>query len=700
MKESRVPQIKTILLVLFLFMTLNFTLADDRSYLQGLIDGSSGTVSIPAGTYTIGDELIIDQSKTILASGTVIIKQTNYQKAVFQVDCSNVTIDGFKLEGTGSSHVISSADHNAIDVLGLENDYLENITIQNCEIYNWGYAGIRLKFVEKLYIKENTIYDITYAGIMLLSCSNTGVSSSTNQVWKNNISHIECLTENDHGYGIAVNVADSSDPRSTDIVVSENTVTDVATWEGLDTHGGTNITFYKNTVTNCSRGIVATIVPDTYAPLNCRIEENTITTNVNYAPYGIVIRGLDNSLATGRIYNNTVDGHGYADSSTIGAITSYLTQGIEIEDNIIKNSKRTAVCMYYGNSGFLIDGNQFHNTIHGSAPVSIRITYVQGYPNNGGISNNIFTNDPCAWSISNGNSSYNYVTTANNIDIASPTYQVSGLSETRTGFNPDGLPYYSFSWNAAPNAASYKVYFGTTTLIERANPTTPNWSYGYPLTWNKTYQYRIDSINPDGDCIKEGDVKTFSTGTDPNLAAAVTTIDEEIYAYYADGRPYYRFSWDAAANAEDYKVYFGTTNLLYRTTTAGLTWSYGPASFNKTYKIRVDTINQYGQITTGSVMTFTTPSSAAPAAVTDVSAVVYQRHADGRPYYRYSWSAAANATDYKVYFGTTTLIERTTTEDLTWSYGPMTIGKNYQIRIDSVNQYGTTTGSVYWVTAQ
>ena len=67
------------------------------------------------------------------------------------------------------------------------------------------------------------------------------------------------LPEGSDAYGIMVN--DQGAPRSSDVEVSYNTVADVPTWHGLDTHGGLRLSFIGNTVLRVRRGLFITSSP-------------------------------------------------------------------------------------------------------------------------------------------------------------------------------------------------------------------------------------------------------------------------------------------------------------------------------------------------------------------------------------------------------------------------------------------------------
>ena len=86
------------------------------------------------------------------------------------------------------------------------------------------------------------------------------------------------LANGDNAYGIAVS-AYGGEPRSSDVTVTGNTVEDVPTWHGLDTHGGLRIAFTNNTVRRASRALF--ITTDTSGN---RATDITVTGNVFGSP--------------------------------------------------------------------------------------------------------------------------------------------------------------------------------------------------------------------------------------------------------------------------------------------------------------------------------------------------------------------------------------------------------------------------------
>ncbi len=248
------------------------------------------------------------------------------------------------------------------------------------------------------------------------------------------------------------------------------------------------------------------------------------------------------------------------------------------------------------------------------------------------------------------------------------------------------------SWTADANATSHDVYFGTTTPgVFQGNQAATTFDTG-TMDNDTTYYWRIDEKNAIG--TTTGSVWSFTTivaapdqasGPDPNDGDTLLSLDADLY-------------WDAAARAENYDVYFGTDSTPDATELQGnqAATSYDPNTMdaNITYYWRIDSNNVAG-MTTGNVWSFTAmplpgqASSPNPAdGATDVNLT-----AD------LSWTAGTNAATYDVYLGTDSTPDSGellgNTSATNYDAGVMTASTTYYWLIDSKNDSGTTTGTVW-----
>ena len=210
---------------------------------------AGSTLDLTGCTYT--DGATVNKALTIIGgtlrfpSGTTGLSITH----------NDVTIDGMTIIGTQYAHM---ANDYAILVLGSTASPLTGVVIRNNHISSVGKEGIEANHASGAIISNNTIEDVAYAGIVVFSAAGGSISDNTIRRIGHTIAPAE-LPEGSDAYGIMVN--DQGGAPSTDVLVSGNTVEDVPTWHGLDTHGGQRISFINNIVRRCRRGLFITSSP-------------------------------------------------------------------------------------------------------------------------------------------------------------------------------------------------------------------------------------------------------------------------------------------------------------------------------------------------------------------------------------------------------------------------------------------------------
>jgi hypothetical protein len=338
-----------------------------------IADANPGdTIFFDYGTngYKINGSLEI-KKKLILDGGEkdnrhVQIEQDNALFPVFKITASNVTVKNFQLKGTGTQTSPGQRYYSAIYALGENRQFISNVDVEDCWIFDWPYAGILYEYVTNFSISYNHIWNVSYAGIATLSGGDGG---AWNYINNNNISSIPG-TSSLNGYGVFTSRWTSADSVSKKIYVRDNTVNNVMIWEALDTHGGDNIDFINNTITNSARGI-AVVDSMGIAPKNCDIIDNNIDagwkSGFGNTYEGIGVAGVKNSTRATNctVKNNTVIGYGNP-FTTYGAIRVRDTTGLKIWDNTIKDSIYSGILIIFNNIDLNIGRNIFHNTLIGT----------------------------------------------------------------------------------------------------------------------------------------------------------------------------------------------------------------------------------------------------------------------------------------------------------------------------------------------
>jgi hypothetical protein len=313
--------------------------------------------------------LTVDEPTDVVFSGAGRIVVPEGGTYGILVRSSDVTITDARIDGPGSSFPDQNAARTAIWLQGAPaGGWLERITITGGTLEHFGYAGVRAEYVRDLRICGVRISDIAYAGVQMLSVVGGTVSGC----------EISDLTHDPYpnSYGIAATrntreqIADA--PRCERIEITGNVVRNVPRWEGIDTHGGVDITIADNTVIDCATGIA--LVPlkrysadgkdDTVdaAPLDCVVRHNTVTwtgafpdrgamrAGINFVGAGAVI-GDDVERATGSIVDNTISGYGSVSDpgAIVGAMLIYTTRGLQVTDNEIVSGYRRGIVLYHSN---------------------------------------------------------------------------------------------------------------------------------------------------------------------------------------------------------------------------------------------------------------------------------------------------------------------------------------------------------------
>jgi len=250
-----------------------------------------------SGSFTI--------SKSMTLKGVSIDASANDPGITVTAD--NVTLDHVKVTGAQASTF--RWDEKCIVGAGSSSNSVSGLVIKSSTITRCGYGGIYLHFASNATISSNKISNVVYAGILLSSVSNSKVLSNT----ITGVGVHGSGANSNNAYGITATQEDG--PHSSDVLVQGNTVSDIPTWHGLDTHGGVRITFRDNTIFAVRRAIFLTS-----SPTDAVVDGNDITAPTaaqqgdcpSDAPdsYCKDVRGISLFGGSATIDDNT--GHGFS----------------------------------------------------------------------------------------------------------------------------------------------------------------------------------------------------------------------------------------------------------------------------------------------------------------------------------------------------------------------------------------------------
>ncbi|MGN8024688.1 right-handed parallel beta-helix repeat-containing protein [Microbacterium sp. 22242] len=373
--------------------------ADDTSAVQSAISAAATfglSVDLRGLTYKTTDQLNLPAG-AVLMNGT--IHCTGTAKKIVSITASNVRVTNVTIIGRHSVATAASNEYGIFVGGASAGAPISNITVDHCTIALVGMYGIYHQYVNNFSVERNHIRDLGYAGYAGLSVSNGEIVG--------NYIHDILAGFSANGYGITLTRTSSdsltTDPRSTDVIISRNRIVNIP-WEGIDTHGGRNITVANNDVFGCLVGIAMVGAVSAgginIAPLNVNVIGNTVDSKVSNGTIGHAISiagapGADNSAsaesATGQVIGNTIIGCGLESSSVSGAVRLRDTSGFLVSGNLIIEPSPHGIIIANTNFGVTVIGNTIVD--HWSSSVSIAsAVYIQSTYNDGIISANLHRN--------------------------------------------------------------------------------------------------------------------------------------------------------------------------------------------------------------------------------------------------------------------------------------------------------------------
>ena len=244
---------------------LHYGIHDLDTLRAAIREADSGiTITLPQNmVFELGHEPL-EFTKPLRLTGGIFYADS----IAFNIETSGVVLEDMSIHGPGSSEQYRP-NEPAINVMGRDNQYID-FSVRNVDIYDQVDGGIRAEFVRDFTIRDVKVDRFRYGGIMLVSAEQGIVDNCVVQ-YANQPENLS--------YGIAVtDRLNTPEYRSRDVVVSNNRVHSIPEWEGLDTHGGYNISFINNTITACRNAIVMGVGTDTRrtAPEKCRAIGNFI----------------------------------------------------------------------------------------------------------------------------------------------------------------------------------------------------------------------------------------------------------------------------------------------------------------------------------------------------------------------------------------------------------------------------------------
>jgi polygalacturonase len=499
--------------------------ADDTAAIQAAIN-TGKSVYFPDGTYIVSSPININSKTRLFGSGT-LKKTTVTGTSMLNIASSNVEIDGLTLFGASVDTLIPTTNlaDNAITISGTSTPtQFQNIKIQNCTINGVAGFGVRVNYATNVWVLNNNISYCGYAGVLLLSVIHGIVDG-------NRVNHIDSSAGATNWYGISI----TRDPtqttvnsaRSTNCVITNNVVSNVSQWTGIDIHAAYKCVVDSNQVYYCKNGMYAQYDDNsaTYKQpsenivfSNNIIEGNAAAADSSLGIASLGLAGMPNLDIT-IIGNQIINGGGYASNN--GGLYITETKNCIASNNIVKNSWRSGFSIGENCDNVVFENNE----INGIQPYgSGSNTYYCYFPStsvtNSVLRNNRFFNNT---GVSANTPTYGMFYTAGTysgltldknriIDLTTSSFLFNGANSNR---------YQDFKFILEPTSQYGLLNVTLTNATEATNITIGRNVYGTQVT--STLFYNVNRTT-----VSNPKIFTCVTGQ-ASLASYVVT------AYTADG---------------------------------------------------------------------------------------------------------------------------------------------------------------------
>lgn len=497
-------------------------LADDTAAVQAAVDSGAAEVYFPS----LCRVTTINVTSGVRLYGPGGLKKTAVRTdALLYITASNVEIDGLQFVGAGAGSTISTTvdSDNAIQINGGSTPtQLFNIIVKNCSIDGVAGFGVRIDYASNVRVENNDISYCGYAGITLLSVVHGLING-------NRISNINSSAGSTNWYGVSLTRNETqtlaNSIRSTNCVVSNNIISNVTKWTGIDIHAGYKCIVDSNQVYYCKNGMYAQYDDDTdpnkQPSENIIFSNNVVEGNAAAADSALGIASIGLSGMPNKditiIGNQIINGGGF--NSSNGGIFITETKNCIASNNIVKNSWRSAFSITGACDNIVLESNEFNgvqpdgsgsSTYYGYLSNTSMINVVlrnNRYFNNTGTS----LNTP-AYGIVYSAGTYSNVTLDKNriLNISTSSYLYNGTS---------GNQYQDFSWILEPTSTydtGWTLTSGNTT--ETYNVTVRRDVRGTPATNTMVWTVnRQSATNP-----KVAVISTTQTSTTQYQLTAYT----------------------------------------------------------------------------------------------------------------------------------------------------------------------------------
>lgn len=341
---------------------------DSAPAIQEAVDSvgvTGGTVMLRSGVYPIGSTIRLASGVRLQGAGrdsTRLVDHPNLgARPLLAVEgTASATVAGVVVSDLGLRNGTAGTRAFMAGRDGIIIDRAEQISIERVRVTEIaGANGISAQRTAGLSITGSHFYRCTYAMVIILpDCTDVRVADC----------EFDTLTStaypNTYTFATGYQALNSGQRWTEGLLVENCVFLNNPRWEGLDTHGATDVIFRGNHIENVRIGILAGNAGGAVADPRLEdvvIEENTVIQGTGMpGHYGIVCTGNVARARNVVIRGNHVRGFSGLDHR-VGTVNVFRADNVAIEGNTIVDYGMNAINLYYGVFGAKITGNRIRN---------------------------------------------------------------------------------------------------------------------------------------------------------------------------------------------------------------------------------------------------------------------------------------------------------------------------------------------------
>jgi len=293
--------------------------ADDTTAMQAFFDNTKKFGKLTAGKTYLSAALTIPANSEWFGPRSATLKQTTTSGTFITVLGDNTTLRGFSIDGGQITNTYAggyTSGHIGVKAQGTTGTPFNNIVFDDLRVVNFGDTGLYQRLCNNSRITNCYVNRIGAVGIVQFSPLIGYIGNNTvDDIYPGNSGSPPFL----NAYGISTS-SFTGERIPYNVIIEDNHVSQVPSWEGIDEHNGSNVIIRNNTISGC------------YVPIGCAHNVTLLNGDRNQI-VGNVITGY-NSGSLSRDGQTYYNGTGIAAKMGVAGERGF---GLIIQNNMINN---------------------------------------------------------------------------------------------------------------------------------------------------------------------------------------------------------------------------------------------------------------------------------------------------------------------------------------------------------------------------